>query len=176
MSLPHFTYHPDPLATGMIEKKDAICPCCEGKTEYVYVGIPYCVEEIENLCPDCIASGKAAEKFGAEFCDNVPLVRAGLRSEIVDEVVFRTPGFFSWQQEKWLACCDDACEFHGNLECEEFRNLSSENVQRFRGEHPYIDDRLWNDLLLNYQPKGNVGIYKFVCRHCRRIRLGFDFD
>lgn len=175
MSLPHFKYHPDPVATGMIERKTAICPCCERTTEYVYATIPYCVDEIENLCPECIADGSATKKFKASFADGHPLSRAGLAKEIIEEVIFRTPGFISWQQEVWLACCNDACEFHGHLRRDEFLNLPPEIIAKFRTEHR-IDDKLWKILSSSYRPGGSLAIYKFVCRHCRTLRLGFDMD
>jgi uncharacterized protein CbrC (UPF0167 family) len=175
MSLPSFKYHPNPVATGMIERKTAVCPCCERTTEYVYSTIPYGIDEIENLCPECIENGSAAKKFKVEFSDGYPLAQVGLAKEIVEEVIFRTPGFISWQQEVWLACCDDACEFHGNLSKDEFKNLSSEKIAKFREDHD-IGDKLWGALSSSYVPKGNLAIYKFVCRHCGSLRLGFDMS
>ncbi|MBW9212690.1 CbrC family protein [Trueperella sp. zg.1013] len=43
---------------------------CENKTvigRIYYSSFPYCVGEIEYLCPECIASGEAAKEFDAEF-------------------------------------------------------------------------------------------------------------
>ena len=67
-SLPHFLYHPDPLATGsFVEGEAKVCPSC-GKESNVYYALrPYSIEEIEHLCPTCIANGQAAKKFDAEF-------------------------------------------------------------------------------------------------------------
>jgi len=67
-SLPHFIYHPDPLATGsFVEGEAKVCPSC-GKESNVYYALrPYSIEEIEHLCPTCIANGQAAKKFDAEF-------------------------------------------------------------------------------------------------------------
>ena len=62
--LPHFLYHPDPLATGsFVEGEAKLCPSC-GKESNVYYALrPYSVEEIEYLCPMCIANGQAAKKI-----------------------------------------------------------------------------------------------------------------
>jgi uncharacterized protein CbrC (UPF0167 family) len=174
-SFPKFTYHPDPIATGALKRKAARCPCCEKTTDFVYGRSPYCTDEVEDLCPWCIADGSAARKFDASFVDDHPLAQAGLKSEIIDEVAHRTPGYISWQQESWLTCCEDACEFHGDLRKEELPILPADTLVAFRTEHR-IDDRVWEQLLESYEPGGSPSIYKFVCRHCRKIHLGFDFD
>lgn len=66
--MPHFLYHPDPLATGsFVEGEAKLCPSC-GKESNVYYALrPYSIEEIVHLCPTCIANGQAAKKFDAEF-------------------------------------------------------------------------------------------------------------
>lgn len=58
-SLPHFIYHPDPLATGsFVEGEAKVCPSC-GKESNVYYALrPYSIEEVEHLCPTCIANGQ----------------------------------------------------------------------------------------------------------------------
>jgi uncharacterized protein CbrC (UPF0167 family) len=175
MKLPHFTYHPDPVATGMFISKEAVCPCCEKPTEIVYASQPYCVDEVEDLCPWCIADGSAAEKYEATFVDDLPLVEAELDEEIIEAVTCRTPGYISWQQEAWLTCCGDACEFHGDLEKAELAILPEDTISEFRDEHE-IDEELWKSLQAHYEPKGSPAIYKFVCRHCRKVHLGFDYD
>ena len=63
--LPHFRYHPDPLATEAFQElgEPVRCPCCGEETSVVYRGPFYTIDEVNGLCPDCIASGAAAEKF-----------------------------------------------------------------------------------------------------------------
>ena len=61
-SLPHFIYHPDPLATGsFVEGEAKLCPSCGKESNIYYDLIPYCIEDIEYLCPMCIANGLAAK-------------------------------------------------------------------------------------------------------------------
>lgn len=114
--LPHFRYHPEPLASGSIEASAATCQCCGKARGYVYTGSPYSRHELPpgSLCPWCIADGSAAARYEASFSDDYPLLDAGVAANIVTEVCERTPGYASWQQERWLVCCEDACAFRGD--------------------------------------------------------------
>ena len=60
---PKFRYHPDPIGTGAFKKADKpqICECCGKKTGYVYESPFYSTEDVECLCPWCIADGSAAK-------------------------------------------------------------------------------------------------------------------
>ena len=43
-SLPHFIYHPDPLATGaFVEGEAKVCPSCGKESNVYYDLIPYCL-------------------------------------------------------------------------------------------------------------------------------------
>ena len=54
--LPQFKYHPKPLETGAFEQDKTVeCDCCEQQTSVYYSGPFYCVDEVEHLCPWCIA-------------------------------------------------------------------------------------------------------------------------
>lgn len=69
--LPQFKYHPKPLETGAFEQDKTVeCDCCEQQTSVYYSGPFYCVDEVEHLCPWCIADGSAAEKFAGSFQDD----------------------------------------------------------------------------------------------------------
>ena len=110
--LPAFRYHPDPLATGSIAASDAECEACGQRRGYVYNGPVFAVDEIETLCPWCIADGSANETFDADFTDVEPLPD-GIPMEVVEEICCRTPGFHGWQQERWLFHCNDGAEYLG---------------------------------------------------------------
>ena len=70
--LPFFKYHPDPFATGTFCRMDepVFCPCCGQETSIIYAGPFYSKDEVNYLCPHCIASGAAAEKYSGEFQDS----------------------------------------------------------------------------------------------------------
>lgn len=174
MDLPKFTYHPDPLATGSIRAGVETCPCCGQARGYVYDLNPYCEEDVINICPWCIADGSAARKFDAEFVDPSPLVAAGLSEEIIDEVTHRTPGFETWQPEIWMACCNDACEFHGEMTKREIEEVGAEAIDRLMRTYELSPDDMGR-LLSDYAPGGEAAIYKFVCRHCGIVHLALDF-
>jgi len=173
--LPTFRYHPDPIATGVIKPSDAVCPCCGMIGGYEYSSSIYSKEEVESVCPWCIADGSAAEKFDAMFTDYHPLIKAGIPGDIFEAVVYRTPGYDSWQQEEWLSCCGDACAFHGDISKQELHSLPDETLsQLWSGE--YMQESHCREIIEYYRPQGDPAIYKFVCLHCKQIRLGMDFS
>ena len=98
-NLPHFLYHPDPLATGsFVEGEAKLCPSCGKESNVYYTLIPYCIEEIEHLCPTCIANGQAAKKFDAEFIQDAEW-QGELDPEKNQLLFCQTPGYSSWQGE-----------------------------------------------------------------------------
>ena len=173
--IPEFRYHPNPITTGNVQPSETVCLCCGRNRGYIYMASVYSRETLnEAICPFCIADGSAAEKFNAVFSDDYPLYEAGISSEIVDEVTQRTPGFISWQQEVWLTCCKDACEFHGDAPKTELRELEGESLERFLSEIEWSEAE-WKDFVPHYEAGGNPAVYKFVCRHCKRPLYGMDF-
>ncbi|MEI8593198.1 CbrC family protein [Photobacterium sp. SP02] len=174
MTLPKFTYHPDPLATGAVVKSMKVCDCCGEARGYLYSGSIYSQRDVEWLCPWCIADGSAAREFKASYSDDFPLDGAGLKREVIAEVCQRTPGYQSWRQEVWLDHCGDACEFHGFAEHDELKALSGQALQAFLSRH-MLKANLWQDILDTYEKGGNPAVYKFRCRHCGDILYGMDF-
>ncbi len=174
-NLPEFRYHPDPVATGAIVASDGECECCGRRRGYTYASVVYCIDEVETVCPWCIADGSLAVKFDASLNDDHPLVSAGLPSSIVEEVTARTPGYVSWQQDSWMSCCGDACEFHGDAPQGELQALDDAGLQRLADDSGFPLDAL-RTILPGYQPSGSPAFYKFVCRHCQGIRYNGDCD
>lgn len=175
INLPKFIYHPDPLKTGAVIESSKICPCCDQARGFIYSLRIYARGLIEHICPWCIASGEAATKFAGRFVDDHPLTQLGLAKEIIEEVCLRTPGYESWQQESWLACCHDACEFHGDATQEELLNLDQDGIEALceYAEVFSIDDL--RDIIAEYEPAGSPAFYKFICRHCRKVRYHVDY-
>lgn len=172
--LPIFRYHPDPIATGNMVASDVTCGCCGEAKGFIYRGSIYGDGILrDTLCPWCIADGSAAEKFGVFFSDGEPLAQAGVPQKVIKEVTERTPGYISWQQEVWLACCRDACEFHGDAPSNELRALTGEALRQVLFEWAWKDE-YWTPFVEDYQPGGGAAVYKFVCRHCHNVRYGLD--
>ncbi|MBC8327089.1 MAG: CbrC family protein [Verrucomicrobia subdivision 3 bacterium] len=173
--LPPFKYHPDPIATGAVKPSEAECECCGQTRGFTYAPNIYAEEEIEDICPWCVADGSAADKFDGTFSDDYPLTVAELSSEIVDEVTRKTPGFISWQQEEWQICCNDACEFHGDASREDVKGLSLEAFHAAFGDSSLSADFV-GSLKENYGPGGDPAIYKWRCRHCGQYKFNADFS
>jgi len=175
MELPIFKYHPDPISTGAIEKTEDECQCCGKCRGYKAASTIYAADSVETICPWCIADGSASAKFNGVFSDSDPLLTDGIDQEIVKEVCERTPSFISWQQERWLSHCNDACEFHGDATKADLETLSGDALKEFLSTE-YIEEDTWPNMLANYEEGGDLAIYKFKCRVCRENRFYADYS
>ena len=172
MDLPQFKYHPDPLKTGSIVPSDERCEVCEQARGFLYEGGIYTEEEIEAVCPWCIADGSAHEKFDIEFIDQGAVGGDDwdeVSPEIAEEVAFCTPGFSSWQEERWFTHCGDAGEFLGPMGKKELQQAGPEAIEAIRLESGY-DEEEWADYFKSMHLKrGPATAYLFKCRHCGKL-------
>lgn len=171
-SLPHFIYHPDPLSTGaFVEGEAKLCPSCGKESNIYYNLMPYCIDNIKNLCPFCIANGLAAKKFDAEFVQDAEW-QGELDSEKNQLLYCQTPGYSSWQGENWLSCCQDYCAYLGTVGTRELKAMGiAEQVladYEERGEYQDIEEYLVKD--------GSLCGYLFRCLHCQKYQIGVDAD
>lgn len=118
-NLPQFKYHPNLYKLGILEEFHGTCECCGKEGDLFYQGM-YTSEDVDYICPDCIASGRAAQKFGGTFIADWDKVD---NPEAVDELLHRTPGYLSWQGEHWKACCNDYCAYLGPVGTKELEEL-----------------------------------------------------
>lgn len=174
-NIPKFKYHPNPFFTRAFEETDEpeICECCGKETKIIYSVPFYSEEDVECICPECIASGRAAEKFDGAFQD------AGCVDDIEDqdgeklhELICRTPGYCGWQQEYWRAHCNDYCAFIGYVGVKELQEMG------------IMEEVLEDDTLESYDKEkipdmvngGSVQGYLFRCLHCGKYRICVDCD
>jgi len=170
--LPTFRYHPNPLETGAVVKSETVCICCELPRGFIYTGSAYSTLDLDNrVCPWCIADGTASKRFKANFCAGDTFV--ALPANIAAEVQCRTPGYSSWQQDRWQIHCDDACEFHGDIPKDELRGLDGEAKEWLKSELQ-LNHEEWLEFITYYRPPHDPAIYKFVCRHCRKVVYDWD--
>jgi uncharacterized protein CbrC (UPF0167 family) len=130
--LPDFPYHPDPQATGSIERSSTHCIACGQARGYVYTGPVFSVNHElldDAVCPWCIADGSAAERFDAQYTGVGDELPADVSDSVIIAVTQRTPGFSGWQQEHWLYHCGDGAAFVGTTEA------AGETAYRFRCRH-----------------------------------------
>ncbi len=176
-AMPFFRYHPNPLETEafQIAEPPVICQCCGQPTRLSYSGPFYTVERIHVLCPACIASGKAAEKFNGEFQDEYSLEDGVEDPDKRDELIHRTPGYHGWQQEFWRAHCKDYCAFMGYVGYRELKQMGIlEEI---------LEDPFWQgsgmepeEILEDMQNGGSVQGYLFRCLHCGKYLIWSDCD
>ena len=140
---------------------------------HIYYTDPfYTVEDIEYLCPECIASGEAARKYNGSFQDDCSLDDGVDNPEKLDELIHRTPGYSGWQQEYWRAHCGDYCAFLGYVGIRELQALGVlEEV---------LDDPMWDDeqkeMIQESVNGGHLQCYLFQCLHCGKHLVWMDFD
>ncbi|NCE64853.1 hypothetical protein D1159_09690 [Pseudoflavonifractor sp. 524-17] len=175
--LPRFRYHPNPFRTQAfrVAEPPVTCDCCGKPAGVCYEGPFYAVEEVTALCPACIASGRAAQKFDGAFQDDCSLEEGADCPEALDELIHRTPGYRGWQQEYWRAHCGDWCAFLGYVGYRELRQMGLvEEV---------LDDPMWaqwgeapEKVLRSVENAGSVQGYLFQCLHCGKHLLWVDCD
>ena len=171
LDLPAFRYHPDPIATGSVEASDAVCECCDRVRGFVYTGPVYSVEEVGHLCPWCIASGEAHERFDAAFTDATDL--DGVPDSVRAEVEERTPGFSGWQQERWLGHHGDACAFLGPAGYPEVEAYGSPDLRASLSRDLGWPEDEFAEYYAGLEREGQPTAYVFRCLHCGTL-LGYS--
>ncbi len=175
MDLPSFRFHPDPLRTGAIVKQAGHCSCCDQPVDYLYVGPAASIYDLEEkLCPWCIASGAAAEKFDVEFSERQPLIEAGVDPEVIEEIVGRTPGYICWQHPTWEVHQGKPCQFIGDTTGKALRQMSKDELAAFM-ESARLDREGFEELLGIYRPNSNPGVYHFRCSETGFNRFRMEY-
>lgn len=178
--LPFFRYHPNPLVTEAFTRADSpvICDCCGKPVTIYYAGPFYSEEEIEALCPECISSGEAAEKFDGEFQDEYSLEEGVDSPEKLDELIHRTPGYQGWQQEYWRSHCGDYCAFIGYVGYQELEQMGIVEEILDDPDCPVGGGQKTDreKLLKSVVNGGSVQGYLFQCLHCGKHLLWVDCD
>jgi uncharacterized protein CbrC (UPF0167 family) len=181
-TLPRFKYHPNPLATGSIEKSDTACVCCGRARGYIYTGPVYAIEDYDDcICPWCIADGSAHEKLKASFHDEAGVGGGGEWDEVgesvVDEVAHRTPGFTAWQQEQWWTHCGDAAQFLGRAGHDELERAGAQAIAAIQESAGMDDDdEDWTEFFESLDKDGSPTAYLFKCSKCGKYGGYQDCD
>ena len=174
LGIPTFKYHPSPLATKAFEesKEGLVCDCC-GEVTHIYYQTPfYSIDDVECLCPTCIANGNAATKFNGSFQDDLSIEEGVDDLDKIDELIHRTPGYCGWQQEYWRVHCGDFCAYLGYVGASELKALGiMEEV---------LDDPIWDDeqkqMIKESVNGGHLQCYLFKCLHCGKHLVWMDYD
>lgn len=176
MNIPKFKYHPNPIETGaFIKGGQRKCDCCNENTSIWYESPFYTTfDDIDCICPKCIYDGSAALKFDGEFQDaaNVDSVSD---SQKLDELIHRTPGYCGWQQEYWIAHCDDYCAFVGYVGWKELVEMGIDYEIEKNYDQELNGFKL-NDVKECMYNEGSMQGYLFKCLHCGEHFLYVDCD
>jgi uncharacterized protein CbrC (UPF0167 family)/uncharacterized membrane protein YhdT len=175
VGLPKFKYHSDPIATGSVVPSDTVCECCGQNRGFIYAGPVYGARFLrDHLCPWCIADGSAHEKYGAFFTDAAAVGgrRRGwdqVPNKVVEEIAYRTPAFFGWQQGRWWTHCGDAADFLGLAGREEVEAYGPELVEALRADVSVMSDKTWRAYYQDLDKERGPTAYVFRCLHCGRV-------
>lgn len=169
--LPKFEYHPNIYENDIVEFKNGICDCCK-KEVHAFVSSMYTRENVDCICMDCIKNGSAAKKFKGTFIQYAEK----LLDKNKEKILFnKTPGYVSWQGEYWLSCCNDYCEFIGDVGIKELNNLkiADELIDEYCKKFNIFDSDVIKE---NLTAKGSIAGYLFKCKHCDKYHLYVDME
>jgi uncharacterized protein len=175
--LPVFKYHRDPILSGSVEESKKKCKCCKQARGYIYSGPVYAEKDLDNaICPWCIADGSAHTKFDATFveADDFP---EDVPPEAALEVSCRTPGYSTWQSQRWFSCCGDAMTFVEPAGIAEIRKSYPELEGSVMGNIVHdleVSGSAANRLLESLRRDAGPTAYVFQCTKCGAYRSFVD--
>ncbi len=175
MDLPTFKYHPDPVRNRVIVPSSETCPSCHLKRGCEYQGPFYGLLDVENICPWCIKDGKAAAQFDLRFIDEHSLTEIP-DDEKLEELLYRTPSYFSAQGEEWPTHCGDFCAVVGRAEWERIVALGEElrpDLENMQAKLEVPDQEFHFDLRRENSP---LWVYLFKCVTCGKHRIVGDYE
>lgn len=180
MNIPAFTYHPEPLESGVFVPSVAQCEACGKGTGYQYIGPIYPDGgRLIPICPWCIANGNAHAVLQLEFAEAGLIVDddgKGVPQEVKDEICQRTPGFNTWQDQVWLAHCGDAAVFLGACNGETIRNEHAEVIEQIIGQYCSEDEDIDEYVDSLEGEAGWIVARIFQCRHCAKKLVHIEAD
>ena len=171
-----FKYHPNVWKQDIFSENKgdslAVCQCCGRQTEY-FLEMMYTSEKVNCICPECISTGEAADKFQGTYIQDAELDNVNDQVKI-DELFKQTPGYISWQGEHWLAHCGDFCAYLGEVSIDDLKKMgiAEQVVADYENDNPedYYED------CTEYLGNGIMSGYLFQCLHCGKYRLWVDAD
>lgn len=178
-TLPAFTYFTPAALDAVVKASDEVCDCCGQRRGHLYTGPFYTTARGVDLCLHCIADGSAAAKYEGSFNDIVvtwdghviDAEAAKAPQSVIDELLHRTPGYETWQGNRWAFHCGDGGIFQGDASDAVIVNASEAAKAHFDrdGEGPTFEE-LFGD------PQHRPSTYHFKCRQCGLDLFLWDLD
>ena len=184
LDLPHFPLHPNVYRLNLFAEQAGVCEVCEQPRHYQYTGVFYSQDEVDNICPWCVADGSAADKFAGSFNDAMGIEGTEFGEEDADgevkvtwtlaeaditQLCKHTPAYSSWQQGQWLVCCAKPCAFIAYADSAMLAPIWSEieaDVLAHGIPVALVREHLRVD--------GDLAGYLFQCVDCGKHRLHLD--
>ena len=93
-------------------------------------------------------------------------------------MIHRTPGYCGWQQEYWVAHCDDFCAFIGYVGAKELEEMGilEEVIKNGNPQQECDWDEQEIELIKTMVDGVSMQGYLFRCLHCGKHFLYYDFD
>jgi len=164
--------------SGSVVVSDVKCVCCGNARGYIYTGPVYAKTDglDDALCPWCIADGQAHRMYDATFTDG-----EGIDGEVsqsaMAEVTRRTPGFNTWQQERWMVCCADAMAFvepFGAAEANGKHIRRQGDIMTFIVHEMGVSGGAAARMMNTLDREKGPTAYLFQCRHCDTQKVFID--
>ncbi|MBA0219739.1 CbrC family protein [Pectobacterium brasiliense] len=73
------------------------------------------------------------------------------------EICYRTPDFFTWQDQEWATHCNDACEFHGDASAQDI-SVAGESTIHIWMERYDQNRKDWERFITGYVPGVDQGV------------------
>ena len=184
MNLPYFPLYPNAYRLQVFEDVAGVCEVCETPRHYRYTGLFYSQEEVGYICPWCVANGAAAAKFSGRFNDEMGIEGTEFGAENAAGVVNvtwtisdanislisrHTPAYQSWQQGRWLVCCDQPCAFVDYADSAMLEPIWHEIEADVMNNGIPVD---W--VKSHLRVNGDFAGYLFLCLDCGKHRLLID--
>ncbi len=157
--------------TGSAVVDDGACELCRQVTGYRYTG-PVFGRQADRLCLGCIADGTAAERLArpdgpAEFSDGLWSETDSLPGAVLDEILHRTPGYFSWQESYWLTHCGDGAAYLGRAGWDQVKDdAAALEALRREARELGVEAAAAQEWISRLSPDGDMTAYLFGCLHC----------
>lgn len=178
-----------------------VCSVCNEQADYKYTGPFYSVEKPKCICDKCVKNGQAAKKYNGVFQGGVqykgdylsfvynddtkryedfgyndkPVIVDEMQDEELNELLFRTPGYSSWQEPLWLSHCDKFCQFIGEFTGEEIKKFQNELEGSIKDKFTEEIKRIENEITLEIEDC-SASFYLFKCINCGVYLIHYDFD
>ena len=169
-----FKYMSDSYLTTVFTEELFTCDCCREVKELKYIGPQYSSGSNDAiLCAQCIQNGEAVESGLVGFFNEIDL--ECVDDNVSNEICYRTPGFFTWQDQEWATHCNDACEFHGDDSAQDIIDADESTIHIWMERYDQ-SRKDWESFMTGYVPGGDQGVYKFICKHCNAMVINWDFS